>query len=276
MVLTLDAWDDLSKQIDDLHASLKKVTSVAVNSARIRDASKSAVQFYFRTARPLMSSLGMPEPDLSPIDEAFQSLNLLAQGRNRRKSYVETLRHLRELTNSAGLQRHMLAGKQAQRAKTLTRQQENIVITLKAMLPNSALSFQQATEDLLDTGRISFRGIAAELREVLREAIDHLAPDEAVISAPGFRYEKDHTGTLRASPTLKQKVRFILKTRGARSNAVSTAEGTLEQVEYGPDNLARSIYNQGSAATHTAQERKEVIKLHRYTEVLLADLLELE
>jgi len=53
MALTLDAWDDLSKQIDDLNASLKKMTSVAVNSARIRDAAKGTVQFYFRTARPV-------------------------------------------------------------------------------------------------------------------------------------------------------------------------------------------------------------------------------
>jgi hypothetical protein len=54
----------------------------------------------------------------------------------------------------------------------------------------------------------TFRGTASELREALRETLDHLAPDEDVMKAPGFKLERD-----RKAPTQKQKVRFILRSR---------------------------------------------------------------
>ena len=52
-----------------------------------------------------------------------------------------------------------------------------IIETLQSLVPTAALSYQQAIRDLADSTRVSYRGPAAELREVLREVCDHLAPD---------------------------------------------------------------------------------------------------
>jgi hypothetical protein len=56
---------------------------------------------------------------------------------------------------------------------------------------------------------MSWRGPATDFRESLRETLDHLAPDSAVKAEPGFKLEQNTSG-----PTMKQKVRFILKKRG--------------------------------------------------------------
>lgn len=276
MSSALDAWDEISEQVEKLYASIKKISSVAVNSTQTRETAKKIVQNYFREARPSVGRLGISENDLALTDEIFQTLNSLAQSSNRKTTYQELLRKLREQLVQVGLRRHVLVGQQKGDSTQLTPQQNKIVATLKDMIPSAATSFEQALVDLADVHRISYRGTAAELREVIRETIDYLAPDNTVSAAPGFQFEKDQHGKPRTSPTMKQKVRFLLKSRGKGTNAVANAQDALQQLEIGPDNLARSIYNRGSAATHTAQVRKEVTTLQRYTEVLLADLLEIE
>jgi hypothetical protein len=274
MPLALDTWDEISEQVEKLYGSIKKVSSVAVNSTQIKQDAKRIVQNYFREARPAIGKLGISESDLALTDEIFQTLNSLAQSNNRKTTYQELLRRLREQLVQQGIRRHVLAGQKG--SSQLTPQQTTIILTLKAMIPSAASSFEQAIVDLADTNRLSYRGTAAELREVIRETIDNLAPDDTVSTSAGFQFEKDQHGKPRATPTMKQKVRFLLKSRGKGTNAVANAQDTLQQLESGPDNLARSIYNRGSAATHTAQVRKEIMTLQRYTEVLLADLLEIE
>jgi hypothetical protein len=276
MSLAIDAWDEISDKVEKLYVIIRKLSSINVNSTKLRADTKEIVQNYFLTARPSIATLGISDNDLAITDEILQSLNAIAQGNNRKKTYIELLRALREQLVQVGLRRHVMAGKKNEQSSQLTSQQTKIVLTLKEMVPSAAFSFEQALFDLTDLNRLSYRGTAAELREVIRETIDHLAPDEAVSSVTGFQFEKDFNGKLRTSPTMKQKVRFILKSRGKSTNAVANAQDALQQLEVGPENLARSVYNRGSAATHTAQARKEIIALQRYTEVLLADLLETE
>lgn len=59
-----------------------------------------------------------------------------------------------------------------------------------ALVPTAALSYQQAIRDLADGGRVSYRGPAAELREVLREVLDHQAPDGEVMKSSDYKPEK--------------------------------------------------------------------------------------
>ena len=78
----------------------------------------------------------------------------------------------------------------------------------------------------------TFRGTASELREALRETLDHLAPDEDVMKAPGFKLERD-----RKAPTQKQKVRFILRSRRVPKGARKTPEDSVSLIE----ELTRSV-----------------------------------
>jgi hypothetical protein len=108
------------------------------------------------------------------------------------------------------------------------------------------------------------------LREALRETLDHLAPDEEVKAMPGFTLEKDQKG-----PTMKQKVRFILKARGQSKSSSVVPEQSSNTVEEMVGTLTRSIYNLSSVATHVASERKAVIQIRRYVVAALHDILEL-
>ena len=60
--------------------------------------------------------------------------------------------------------------------------EQRIVATLTGLIESAGRSYEQACLDLRDNAKCSYRGAAAELRETLREVLDHLAPDKEVIS----------------------------------------------------------------------------------------------
>lgn len=145
---------------------------------------------------------------------------------------------------------------------TPTHEDEQIISKLDALVPSAVLSYKQAILDLKDDSRVSFRGSALELREALREILDRLAPDSEVIAAPGYVQEQD-----RAGPTMKQKVRFIMKKKGKRSSS-DAPEQAVTAFEEAIAALTRAVYERSSQATHVASERQTVVQLRRYVGML--------
>jgi Predicted pPIWI-associating nuclease len=86
-----------------------------------------------------------------------------------------------------------------------------IVETLSRIVPAAAASYQQCLLDLGGPSRYSYRGIAHELREILRETLDYLAPDADVMASTGFKLEEDQE-----RPTQRQKALHILRSRSFR------------------------------------------------------------
>lgn len=146
-------------------------------------------------------------------------------------------------------------------------EEEEIIAKLEALVPSAAQSYKQAILDLSDGTRVSFRGPALELREALREVLDHLAPDSEVTAGPEYAQEKN-----RAGPTMKQKVRFIMKKRGKRSSsdAPELAATTFEEAFAG---LTRAVYERSSKAAHVAGERQTVVQLRRYVVAILHEII---
>ena len=151
-----------------------------------------------------------------------------------------------------------------------TEEDERVIRTLECLVPSAAMSYRQAIVDLADVRRISFRGPALELREALRETLDHLAPDGDVANAEGYTQEKGRSG-----PTMRQKVRFILRARGRGKSSSTVPEQTTSTVDEVIGTLTRSVYDMSSVATHVASERKAVIQIRRYIVAVLHDILEL-
>lgn len=145
---------------------------------------------------------------------------------------------------------------------------EQIIAKLDVLVPSAALSYKQAVLDLKDGSRVSFRGPALELREALREILDHLAPDSDVTAAPGYAQEKERIG-----PTMKQKVRFIMKKKGKRSST-DAPEQAATAFEEAIAALTRAVYEQSSKAAHAASERQTVIQLRRYVLAILHEITE--
>jgi hypothetical protein len=117
---------------------------------------------------------------------------------------------------------------------------------------------------------LSYRGTATEFRECLRETLDHLAPDSNVADQTWYRPEDGQK-----KPTMKQKVRYILTSRGRDKTQRESAEKMMGLIEELSGEVARAIYNRASLATHVQQSRSEVQKIKRYVDTVLFDLLEL-
>jgi hypothetical protein len=147
-----------------------------------------------------------------------------------------------------------------------TEEDEQIISKLAALVPSAALSYKQTILDLMDDSRISFRGPALELREALREVLDHLAPDSEVTVAPGYVQEKNRTG-----PTMKQKVRFIMKKKGKQSS--EAPEQAVTAFEEAIATLTRAVSERSSRAAHVASERQTVVQLRRYVVAILHDII---
>jgi Predicted pPIWI-associating nuclease len=266
MADALAALDEMNRHIATL--------SRAANSGRSKNLPVSAVQpvaraiaiTYFESIRPDLDAVKNRAGLVEEIDFVVQQILQLASSAREKQAYTGQLNELRsylleatiDLMKSRGTARLVLS--QTERA---------ILDTLAALLPSCAASYEQALRDIAQGARVSWRGTATELRETLREVMDHFAPDDKVSGAPGFQLEDRQS-----RPTQKQKVRYILKARRSSSTAVSVAEASLNTVEEAVALLARSTYQRGSASTHVGSTGKEIKSLKRYVDALLAELLE--
>lgn len=266
-----DSWAGFTKEFQTFGEHVYKYKAFNINAAALRADGRKVVQRYFREVRPDLEKLGMTPETLVGVDAPMQELLTLAARQNSKGSYIAQIRVLRKLLPKIETEREYLVGKTSTagaRAFT-TKFEVDLHATLERLAPTAANSYLQAAQDLSDSARVSFRGPAADLREAVREVLDHLAPDEDVKKAPGFTPEKGRT-----EPTMKQKARFILKARETPEGARSSTEAAVQRVEDTTAAVARSVYERGSLSAHVTTTREEVTQLKRYVETVLGDLLQ--
>jgi Predicted pPIWI-associating nuclease len=208
------------------------------------------------------------------FDQIAQYVLKLASTVSRRSTYIARLRELNNLRGDVETAIEIAATGAAKSPSTklLTSTEAAILGTLDKLVPSTALSYRQVLQDLAEPQRVSYRGTAAELREVLRELLDHLAPDEEVLKS-GVELERDQK-----RPTMKQRATFILKARGVGESARKTALDAVNAVEVFQESigsLTRSVYTRGSLSAHLVTTRKEVLTLKGYADAVLADLLQI-
>jgi predicted pPIWI-associating nuclease len=258
----------------DLDAFLGSVTrrkSVNVNDQGTKARATALATQYFSNLRPgIVQRLG--ETATAPIDAEWQDLIRLAQGNNSRRSYSVKLRSLRALLAERNVAFLASAPLATPRVDPLapSLEEQRIIATLDGIVPSASASYKQGLLDLRGPDRHSYRGTAVEFREALRETLDHLAPDEAVMNQDGFKLENAQT-----RPTMKQKVRFVLKSRGLGRSRRESTEQSLALVEELFGDVTRAVYNRASVATHVLETKDEVGRIKRFVDTVLFDLLEI-
>jgi hypothetical protein len=265
-------WNAYWRKAASTMSSVGRIKSVNVNREALRTEVRELVQDYFRSVRPTLIKLGLSDNALADLDGPAQELLRLAAGLNARASYVRSFRALHRARGAVERERELKLGETTTSPRTdlITSGVEvQILTTLRALVPSAAQSYEQALLDLRSAPRVSYRGTAVELREALREVLDHLAPDADVIASPGFKLERDAT-----RPTMKQKAQFILKARGLASGALATPRDAIQRIEDASASLARSVYSRGSMSTHVATTREEVLTMKPYVDGVLAELLQ--
>jgi hypothetical protein len=262
----LISLDKISEDLAKLSTSIGGIRTKSVSPQAVQSVARGIARIYFESIRPELLVLQTRAGLVEEIDFVLQGILQLATAPREKEAYLGHIAELRpylleatiDLMKARGIPRLVLSQMERATVETLTK-----------MLPGSSASYEQVLRDIADGQRISWRGTAGELREVLREVIDHLAPDDKVRASQGFQLEQGQSG-----PTQRQKVRYILRARRIPSAAVTVAEGTLETVEAMVASLARSTYQLGSVSTHTPSTGVEIRRLKRYVDALLAELLE--
>jgi integrase len=134
---------------------------------------------------------------------------------------------------------------------------------LEAISPQLAASYTQVHLDLADEARVSFLGPAGEIREVMRGAMTHLAPDDDVRAHSWY---VGHEGR----PTQVERIRHILESRPA---AAGTATHAAEIADEKTAKLGRALYGRASRALHAGTQREEVVKIVFNVEAVLIEIL---
>jgi hypothetical protein len=262
----LTSLDRISEECAKLAKSIAGIRAKSIPPQSVQPIARGIARTYFESIRPELIVLQNRAGLVEEIDFVLQGILALASAPREKEAYLGHIGELRPylLEATIGLMK-------ARGTRLVVSQSERAIVdTLSKMLPGSSASYEQVLRDIADGYRISWRGTAGELREVLREVIGHLAPDDKVLASQGFQLEQGQSG-----PTQRQKVRFILRARRSPSAAVTVAEGTLETVDAMVADLARSTYQLGSVSTHMPSTGSEIRRLKRYVDALLAELLEI-
>jgi hypothetical protein len=216
---------------------------------------------YFSNVQPSLGELPAEE-----LNQIFQTIHACSRINPSTQKCRELVKSARKLLVAFEGQSLSAARKQSAASQT----DDLLVTSLNDMCPSASLAYQQALMDFSRGERMSWRGPASDLREALRETLDVLAPDSEVLASPGFKLDGDAK-----RPTMKQKVRHVLKSRGTPSGAMETPESAVTGVEDLVGGLTRSVYTRSSVSTHTATTQAEASRVLAWVRLVLCELLEI-
>lgn len=255
----------LLAEVERARKGLNAVKSPQLHSELSRASLRQLAEAYFSDVRPSLSNTTSQNEHRDAVDAAMKDLLALCHKKGSVAKYRELLRtaksHLIHLDTGLVVR--------SQNGETRNEQDIRIVTTLRALLPSAAASYEQALADMTIGTRLSWRGPATDLREALRETLDHLAPDADVVGSVGYKAEPNTNG-----PTMKQKVRFILKNRGRSKATSATTEDATTAIDEAIGSFVRSVYTRSSVSTHTPTDKREVVRILDLVRVVLGELLE--
>lgn len=256
------------QEVEKARKDLNKVKG-QLQSQKQRDELRQLVEKYFNEIRPSLISSQKQVQSIKVIDDLMQELLISCHKRSMAKLYKNTLISVKKSLIELDCQTVVAAGKIPDKDE-MDFLDTQILETLKNIVPSAALSYEQAISDILSENRRSWRGPATDLREALRETLDYLAPDSDVKAFPGYKQEVDTSG-----PTMRQKVRYILRNRSASKAISGPAEEAVNAVEEALGSFVRSVYTRSSVSTHTPTEKAEVLRIWDLVRVVFCELLEI-
>lgn len=259
----LVAFEKLKRQI-----SRGKTATVAARADQ--NLAKAVAEAWFRTYRPAIVAI-MGEGPVETIDAGLQRVLKLTLSQSKRADFLaemnSIIRHLKQ-----GLVVEAKVAEWSREKEDEGIGDARVVQRLEKISPALADAYRQVLLDLSDTARMSYRGPANELREILREVLDALAPDAEVKAETWFRKAKN-SPPKDQPPTQSEKARYIAIQRGLGSSARETVEEAATAVEERLGNVVRALYKRSNAATHIQREIKEVLQILRYADAILLELL---
>lgn len=250
------------RELDRTKKLVRQLQSNQIFSKPIATSLHALSTTYFSEVRNRLPS---GELDVVATDKVFSLLHDLSRKNPSKRKCLDALTDARKLL--VRLEGVSLAKPAAGSGVVATPEDDEILATLEEICVPAATCYRQAMTDLA-TSRFSWRGTATDLREALRETLDRLAPDTDVEAMPNYKAEPDAK-----RPTMKQKTRFILRSRDMKSGQMATSEDAIHHIEESLGGITRSVYTRSSTSTHTPTTKEEVSRLHIWVRVILCELL---
>ena len=264
-----ESAQQLPQALEILTRRVRKIKALHVNRADDKDAVREFVRAYFGQFRVQLCQ-GDDDAAFAELDAQMQNLLRLAQNRSTPSDFRKSLNGIRHSVDALELRSAAPAAKAVPKPP-IAQHHERLIASLRSVKPSAAVSFEQGLLDLQQVDRKSWRGTTVEFREALREALDELAPDDAVKGQPGYKQEPDTKG-----PTMKQKAVFILKSRRPKDPQVKAFGDAIDVVEELIGKFVRSVYTRSSVAVHVADSKEEAKKVRDYVALVLGELLEVK
>jgi hypothetical protein len=265
------SWDTFLESLQALKVHISKVDFEG-NPVHL-EAVKNVSRLYFRVTRPQLRILTIDSQVIGELDARVESLFTNANNGAAPGTIIQSINAILNQADKVSLMREYRLSDisfeaAAPRVSSITDQEEQVISTIHNLVPSAARSYRQAILDSADTTRISYRGPANEFREALREVLDHLAPDPDVTGKAGFSFEENQS-----TPTRKQKVRFILNARRTPRAAAKVPEELADLIDNKVAGITGATYTLANVTAHIETERIEVLRVRRYTLLVLSEIL---
>jgi hypothetical protein len=204
-----------------------------------------------RRALDYLSSTNPPYIELTQAGDDEVNIRLMPAGQDQVESLEQINSSSEETFSSASLD-------------------QAIYSALNNLDPNLARSYEQVIHDINDRNKVSWRGTANEIREIVSGTLRELAPDEKVTRQKDYKQQPNTNG-----PTQSQRAKFIMSKRNASSKQSEFAK-EVDMIDIRVAGFIRKFYDRASDGAHRSKERKEIRTLHSYLVPLLRDLLDIE
>jgi hypothetical protein len=140
---------------------------------------------------------------------------------------------------------------------------------LRRLSESLAQSLEQSLRDLNDPTRLSYIGPAGELREVMRAAIQQLAPDAEIRKQPWYKGVPASNGKS-TNPSQAERARYAAQVRGGNPEQVKELDGI---VEGSIGRISRDTYTVSSKSFHSGAAQEQVRKLTGWIFAILDEVL---
>ena len=258
--------------LDGLIERVATTSSKAVTHLAERNNICAVVAAWFQYRKHFADILGN-DSDLHHLDKIFEDIQNLTASSVPRKRMLRELRAAHKYFKDRLWIPVSRAYWSRVPERTPAGRDSEVATRLKHLDVDLANSYEQAILDLDNDGRISYRGCASELREVLTGVLHILAPTEKVQATEWYQEARRSGNRKEKQPTRAERTKYILRLRAKRSSATEAAETVMLSVEERLGNVVSASYRRSSDSTHTATEKDEVSQQLQYLNALLRELL---
>lgn len=217
--------------------------------------------------------LGGDDPHLAQISEMMEEILRVSSDGSARRTVVRSVANVcKKFRDDLLLPLNRAYWSRAPE-RSPAGQDEGAAKRLRKLDAKVAADYEQAVLDIEDPDRISYRGAASELREVLTQVLHILAPTAEVQATDWYKEARKSGVVTEPKPTRAERTKFILRKQEQGTTGTGFAESYMSMVEERLSQVIGRTFARSNRSTHADSEKDELTRLLPYVNALLRELL---